>query len=780
MMMAGSLIALALLAAAAPLLARAPGRALGLVSFAVVFGLGCWHAGALTGVAQGIALVERYDWARELGAGISLRADGLGLAFSLLICFIASFVLLYAGSYMAKHPRRGQFFATLIAFTAAMLGVVQADNAILLFIFWELTSITSFLLIGFDDEREKARKCALQALLVTGLGGMVLLAGLILLGIGAGSFELSQMDPAQLRSSGLYTPAAVLVLIGAFTKSAIWPFHFWLPNAMEAPSPVSALLHSSTMVKAGVYLVMRLNPVLGGEAIWNDTLIAFGAGTMLLAAYLSTRRREFKKVLAYTTVSSLGALVMLVGMDAPKAAGAYLIAHALFKAALFLLAGSVVKKAGEKNVEALGGLFGVMPVAAVLSMIAAASMAGFFPLFGFSAKELMIKAGLHDPRAALMTGVIIASAVLLVCAAFLVGVKPFFGQRSQHAEHAYEPDLMQLAGPAVLVVATVVAGLAPALFAEPMVRAIAASIAGHALGEPLKLSAWSLLVPPTTATWLSILALALGAALYAVRGFYQRALAPVDALDRVGPERWYFGIFAGVLAFAAAQTRALQCGSLRWYVRITLLTLTALSGLALARVDAVRTLAGGIEADLRGLHAIDVVLAGSIIVGAIATTMQRQALAAVAVLGLVGFMSALFFVTFGAPDVASTQFAVETLVVVIFVLVVFHLPRYRNLTTRATRAADWLLASTFGIVMGVSTLLAAALPAPTPVSAAHAALSVPEGFGRNIVNVILVDFRAMDTLGEIFVVGVAAIGVYTLIRLRSGTLWTMRRRGGAP
>ena len=823
-MMLASLIALALLAAASPFLARMPGRTLGIVAFAVPFALGCWFATEMGVIASGAEIVERYAFAPQLDANIVLRLDGLAYCFTLLILFVGSFVMLYAGSYMAAKPRRGQFFATLVAFTTAMLGLVLADNLILLFIFWELTSITSFLLIGFDDDRLSARKSALQALLVTGLGGLALLAGLILMGIGAGTFELSQMSGAAIRESGLYTPAVILVLLGAFTKSAQFPFHFWLPNAMEAPSPVSALLHSSTMVKAGVFLVMRLHPTLGGDPIWNTTLIAFGGFTMLAAAYLATRRREFKKVLAYTTVSSLGTIIFLVGLDEPKAAAAYLIAHALYKASLFLIAGSVVKKTGEKNVEKLSGLFTVMPIAAGLALVASASMAGFFPLVGFTAKELLIKGGLHGmhgEHVALLTVAIVTSAVFMVAAGFLVGWKPFVGQPSEHAGSAREPDAMQLAGPAVFVTLSLVAGLAPSLFFAPMVKSVAASIepaatalvahadtaapaiadavhassdhaatdhaatdyaatdgvahaADHAKPAKTKLSAIALLIPPTTATWLSIIAIVLGFGLYAGRAAYAKALAPVDALDRVGPERAYEGILAGTLTFAAAQTKALQSGSLRWYVRITLITLTGIAGAALFRVEAVQTLHTQLGPMLEGVTFMDSIIAAAIIVGAIATTMQRQALAAVAVLGLVGFMSALFFVTFGAPDVASTQFAVETLVVVIFVLVVFHLPRYRSLTTKTQRLADWVLAGAFGLLMGTATLLAAVWQAPTPVSEVHAALSYPEAYGKNIVNVILVDFRAFDTFGEIFVVGVAAVGVYTLIRLRSGNLWTMR------
>lgn len=765
-----SAIALAILAFAAAIASPAVRflpRLGPLVVAGVPFGLGCWFASALPGVSGGESVGEVYRWVPDLGAALAFRVDGLSLTFALLICFIGSLVLLYAGSYMASHPRRPGFMATLTSFMVAMLGLVLADNVVVLFVFWELTSITSFLLIGFDFHREAARKSALQALLTTGLGGLALLAGLVLLGLAGGTFSLSGIlergAEGALHGHRLYLPAVLCVLLGCFTKSAVFPFHYWLPNAMEAPSPVSALLHSATMVKAGVYLLARLHPALGGTPLWDLALTGFGAATMLIAAFLATRQNQLKRILAYSTVSSLGTLVMLIGMHAAKAAATYLLAHALFKGCLFLVAGTLTKKTGEKDPEKLGGLLGRMPVTALASFLAALSMAGLFPLAGFAGKELMLKAGLaHERWSDALTALIVASAVLTVMAALLAGFRPFIGRVRESGAEAHDPDWRQAAGPVTLAALGVVAGVAPGLFAVPLVTSTMGSIEGSMPEYPADLDALHMLWPPTTATVLSFVALALGLGLYLARGPYRAAGRPLAPLGRMGPARWYDLLFAGLMRAAAIQTRVLQNGSLQAYVRVTVLVAVAVAAAALARTDVL----GDLSPTLRGATPIDWAVVGSLIIAAVASTLQRTALASVAVLGVVGFTIALLFALFGAPDLAMTQFAVETLVVIIFVLVIFHLPRYSAFTSVWRRVYDALCAASLGLLMAVFTLAVIARPATDLISVFHAERSAPEAFGRNVVNVILVDFRAMDTLGEVFVIGVAAIGVFTLLKLR--------------
>ena len=775
-MLLGSVLILTLLSAASAPLSRLPRGIGGLLIAMVPLGLAVWFTLQVPGVVAGRGLIESAPWIPHLGVGLDFRLDGLALIFALLICFIGGGVLLYTSSYLKDHPRKGVFTATLTGFMAAMLGLVLADNMIMLFIFWELTSITSFLLIGFDDDRESARKSALQALLVTGIGGLALLAGLVLLGVAAGDFTISGALAVNVRTSPLYPAIVVLVLLGCFTKSANFPFHFWLPNAMEAPSPVSALLHSATMVKAGVYLAARLHPGLGagpGEAVtmWNDALMVFGGATMLFGAVLATRNHALKKILAYSTVSSLGALLMLIGMDAPKAAATYLLAHAMFKGCLFLAAGSITKKTGVKDATKLRGLRKTMPFTAGACFLGGLSLAGMFPLMGFVGKELVLKAEMAVPGvAAPLVVVTLVSAILTVYAAIMVALRPLFGTPLAETLRDYpeaagkEANWRQLATPVVLAALGLVAGIAPGLFAEPLVRMTMESIVPGSGAEELKLAAIDLLYPPTAATYLSLGVLAFGAVLYGFYHTYERMSGPIDALANVGPQRAYWGLLNGTLRLAGLSTSILQNGNLGSYVRITVGATILVAGAALLRTDYLSF----VRIPRDDIMPIDVAVTGVVVVGALAALRQSSALGAVACLGGVGFMVTLVFVLFGAPDVAMTQFAVETLMVIIFVLVVWRLPRLRDLTPRRKRAWDAVVACVFGLMMGLLTYLSASIEPSSRVSEMMVSRSFTEAFGRNVVNVILVDFRAFDTLGEIFVIGVAALGVYTLLRFRVG------------
>ncbi len=764
-MTAASLSILLITAALAPALCRLSRRVGSLVVAAVPLALGGWFMAVAGDALSGSGFAETWTWLPELGIDLAFRVDGLAITFALLICLIGSGVLLYASSYLSDNPRLGSFMGVLTAFMAAMLGLVLADNLLLLFVFWELTSITSFLLIGFDHERERARWASVQALLTTGLGGLALLAGLIMLGLAGGTWTISELDAARVLESDLYTPIAVLVLLGAFTKSAIFPFHYWLPNAMEAPSPVSALLHSATMVKAGVYLVARLNPTMAGPLVWDESLAILGGVTMVLGAFLATRQDQLKRILAYSTVSSLGTLMMLLGLGAAKAAATYLLAHAIFKGCLFLVAGSLTKATGEKDPDRLGGLMSRDPVLGGAAIFAALSMAGMFPLIGFVGKELVIKAGLSHPEWATFAtvGVVVAGA-LTVMAALLVGVRPFMLAPASGSDLEWRaaPGWRQLTLPVALAAVGIVAGLAPGLYAEPLVGGMVASITPSSVPAEIRLRWFELLWPPSTATFLSVAALGIGTALFAWRRLYRVATGPVARLEILGPARAYDGVLAGVTWIAARQTRIVQNGSLQTYVRVMLLVVTVVVGLALSRsldLDLLPDVAGDATA-LEGM--LILALCGA----ALAAVMQKTALATVACLSGVGFVLAILFAMYGAPDLAMTQFSVETLLLIIFVLVLFHLPKYSNLTSRAFRLLDIGVAGVFGITFGLFVVAVLAGEPTSSVAEFHAENAVPGGFGRNIVNVILVDFRAMDTLGEIFVIGVAGIGVYTMLRPR--------------
>lgn len=754
---------LIVLALVSPVVSRVAKPMLGPLAAIALAGIGAAFISEFWGSATaGEAVVTSLAWVPELGVDLGFRVDGLSLTFVVLICGIGALVMLYAGSYFKSHERAGVFFTTLLGFAASMLGLVLTENLIMVFVFWELTSITSYLLIGFDYQREGARKSAQQSLLVTGLGGLALLAGLIVLGVAAGGFEVGDVLRGDVQGHPLFGVAAGLVLLGCFTKSAVFPFHFWLPNAMEAPSPVSALLHSSTMVKAGVYMVARLHPAMSGAGVWDDTLIAFGGATAVYAAFLATRTTGLKKILAYTTVSSLGAMMMLIGMGAAEAAAAYLIAHAMFKGCLFLVAGTVIKKTHVKDVDGLGGLAGAMPVTAFAARLGALSLAGVPPFFGFVGKELMLKAGTHaEAWAVPVTAVIMLTAVFTVYAAFSVGYRPFQGAKPAGLEDAHDPDRAMSVGPVLLAVLGLVAGVLPGLFAGPLVAGTMASISGGEAGAPHLNAITDMLLHPSLPLLLSMAALGGGFVLWRWRAGYDAALSRVPLPGGAKADKVFEACLHGVMGFAEWQTKVLHNGSLRTYVRTVLASAAVLigAGLLYATVPAFERGALG-TASL-----IDWVLAGIMCVAAVGAVFQRSALAAIAVMGTVGFVGALVFLLYGAPDIAMTQLATETLIVIIFVLVIYHLPKFSKLTSPGSRGVDAVIAGAVGLVMAALTILGAGLEAPGElISAFHTEYSLLKGYGRNVVNVIIVDFRGFDTLGEIFVLGAAAVGLFTILR----------------
>lgn len=778
---------LILLAAAivAPLSARFLGRWCGLLvglAPAAVFALFASMLPEVLSVASATDQLtgpgfpeQSIAWVEQLGVNLALRIDGLAMLFALLITGIGTLVVVYAGDYLHGHPHHGRFFAYLLGFMASMLGVVIADDIITLFIFWELTSITSYLLIGFDHHKEDSRKAALQALVTTGLGGLALLAGLILLGLAAGTTRISEITQMGdlIAASPLLPGIVVLLLLGAFTKSAMWPFHAWLPGAMAAPTPVSAYLHSSTMVKAGVYLIARMNPAFAEVPAWSWTLILVGGFTMVFAGYLSTRQTVFKKLLAFSTISSLATMIMLLGFGPAGAiaAMAYLFAHAMFKGAMFLVAGCLDHGAHVKDAEASGGLAARMPLTATAAILAAISMAGIPPMFGFAGKELMLKASIGSweggwPLAVLFGAAATLAGLATVFVAIMVGFKPFFGQRPiddakrEHLLHAHENSPMLWLGPMTLAVLGIVAGIMPALFAQSIVDSSAASVAGAFEKAHLDLS---YLLKPSIAMLLSFIAVAGGIALFVYRWWWKETTRFTDRLEPLSSERGFWRCLNGTLAFAQWQTEILQNGNLRTYIKTIVLTLSAVGFWAIYFRGAL----GSPELAL-DIQLLDVVLITSMIIATIGVCFMESRLAAVAVLGVVGFCVAMTFVLYGAPDVAMTQFAIETLTVIIFVLVFYHLPRFVIYSDKRARIVDAVIALTFGGLMTSFVLVATGNRFSMPISEYFAQHSYTDAFGRNVVNVILVDFRGIDTFGEIVVLGIAAIGVFALLKFRSG------------
>ncbi|MFW5707603.1 MAG: proton-conducting transporter membrane subunit, partial [Bacteroidota bacterium] len=441
-----------------------------------------YYLSLLPSINQGSIIEESYTWLPALGINFSFYVDGFSMLFSLLVLGIGTFILVYAGYYMRPYPMKGRFMGYLLLFMTAMQGIVVSGNLITMFVFWELTSISSYLLIGYYHEKPEARASALQALLITGLGGLALLGGFVLLAIPYDSYELSYIlaNPDVIRQSNLYIPAFILIAIGAFTKSAQFPFHFWLPGAMTAPSPVSAFLHSATMVKAGVFLLARLNPVLGGTELWTYTLSIFGVTTMFVGAWISITQVDLKRILAYTTVSALGTLVLLIGTGTEYAINAaiiFLLVHALYKGTLFMMAGNIEKKTGTRDIRELGGLFRYMPFAAAVMIMALVSMAGVPPMLGFLGKELIYEASAAAPRAHLfILSLGFITNVILVFLSLRLAVDIFWGREPAYGKIPQEPALPLVLGPFLLVLASFVLGLFPATMANPLTSKAITSI----------------------------------------------------------------------------------------------------------------------------------------------------------------------------------------------------------------------------------------------------------------------------------------------------------------
>jgi multicomponent Na+:H+ antiporter subunit A len=696
-----------------------------------------------------------------LAVNLSLALDGLSLLFALLICGIGALVLIYAGGYLAGHARLGQFYAFLLLFMGAMLGLVLADNILTLFIFWELTSISSFLLIGFTHERSESRAAARQALLITGGGGLALLAGLIMLGIAGGSFELTELLARgdALRAHPLYGPILALVLAGAFTKSAQFPFHFWLPSAMEAPTPVSAYLHSATMVKAGIYLLARLSPLLGGTAAWTATVGGVGATTMLVGGLLALYQTDLKRILAYTTVSALGTLTLLIGIggaEAIKAMVVFLLAHALYKGALFMVAGAIDHETATRNVEKLGGLRRVMPITAGAAILAAVSLSGFGPVLSFIAKELLFEAVLHVERlgAALAVLAVLASG-LFVAEALIVTIRPFFGALQATPKAPHEAPVSMWLGPALLAVAGLVIGLIPALVAEPIVAAASSAILNTSADVDLALwHGFNLALAMTVASVL------LGGALYRGWSLLRRTTPLVERALGFWPSDAYRHILDGINRLSRDVTRALQSGYLRQYLFVILLATVGFVGYTLVAK-------GGLPQALAWteLRFYEAALAALMLLAAIYALFAPGRLSAVASLGIVGYGVALIYILYGAPDLAMTQILVETLTVLLFVLAFYHLPRFNSFSSAASRLRDAFIALCTGGLMTALVLAATATPPQSRLAGFFAENSKAIAHGSNIVNVILVDFRGIDTLGEMTVLSIAAFGVYALLKL---------------
>jgi multicomponent Na+:H+ antiporter subunit A len=761
-------------ALAAPLIHRVvKSRGSALISL-LPLGLFVYFAQMVPSVAAGVLPRENLDWVPELGMRLTFRMDGLGLLFALLITGIGTLVVFYAAGYMKEYERQGRFYLFLLSFLSSMLGLVLADNLLTLFLFWEMTSITSYLLIGFDHQKAESRSAALQAFLVTGGGGLALLGGLLLLGTAAGTFDVSEMVGASgvLANHPYYLPALALILLGAFTKSAQFPFHFWLPNAMAAPTPVSAYLHSATMVKAGVYLLARLYPIYAESAWWQGAVTGVGLVTMLVGAFLALNNSDLKRILAYSTISSLGTMTMLLGIGADaavKAAIVFLLAHALYKGALFMLAGAIDHETGTRDVDRLGGLRTSMPLLAAFSVVAAFSLAGLGPLLSFIGKELLFEASLAAPGFWWILPVAVLSSAVSVALALIVTVRPFWGApkapqpqgEGAHGAHGahhgapHDPPVTFWLGPAVLGLLGLVMGLFPNFVSKYLAQpAVAATLSRS---YEVKLALWHGL---NAALGMSALAIAGGVLLYFGWETWRRQMGRLEPALRWGPEAGYGWSIVLLNKFAEVQTRVLQNGYLRFYLLTIILVTVFLAGSLL--------LQGGLywPEQITEILYYEAALAILIILAALTAVRSQSRLGAITAMGVVGYGIALIFLQFGAPDLAMTQFLIESITVVLFVFAFYHLPRFNPLSPPGPRLVHATVAVLVGLLMAGLTLSAVRVNLFPSISEFFLENAVPLAHGRNIVNVILVDFRGIDTLGEITVLAVAAAGVYAVLKYR--------------
>jgi multicomponent K+:H+ antiporter subunit A len=716
-----------------------------------------------------------WPWLPFEGADFGFRADGLALVFALLVAAIGVLVILYARYYLSDDEPSARFHAFFMLFMGAMLGVVLAGNLLLLVVFWELTSLASFLLIGYWQHRDDARQGARMALTVTGAGGLCLLGGALLLGRMAGSFDLDVVlaSGEAIRAHPGYLPMLALVLLGAFAKSAQFPLHFWLPQAMAAPTPVSAYLHSATMVKAGVFLLARLHPAIAGTEAWFLVVTLVGLATLVVGAWTAVYQHDLKGLLAYSTISHLGLITMLLGLDtrlASVAAVFHILNHATFKASLFMAAGIIDHECGTRDMRRINGLWKYMPVTAVLAIVASAAMAGVPLLNGFLSKEMFFAETLQIESHAVLRVVVPALATL--AAALSVAYSTRFihdvfwnGEPRGLPKSPHEPPFWMMVPAAVLALLCLLVGVLPAATIGGVLEVAAAPVVGGALPE-YSLAIWHGLSLPLA---MSALALAAGAAFYfSLQRIYR--LHDHVHLPRGGKEM-FDALLGAALAGARALSQAVAPTRLQRHLGLAAaafaLALAApllLRGLPLPWIGAVADAAGtGTTGFVPPPLAVLVWLLGTL--GALGTVAwHRRRFTAMVFVGLTGLVVSLVFALLSAPDVALTQILVEVASVVLAMLALFFLPRASR--PEAGRLRGWrdaLLAGTIGLGVGALSLAVMLRRPGESIAPWFLANAIPGAAGENAVNVIIVDFRGLDTLGEIAVLGVAALVVSMLL-----------------
>lgn len=753
-----------LVAIAAPLFAQGGRTAIAIVSsIPAIIGLAAlfphWETLAGGGVVH-----NSWEWLPALGISFSFRLDGLALLFALLILIIGLLIILYARYYLKKGENIGKFYALLLCFKGSMLGIVLSGNLLLMMIFWELTSLTSFLLISFWTHKQDARRGARMALAVTGGGGLALLAGILIIGNIVGSFELDAVLAAGdlIKNHAMYPVALTLILLGAFTKSAQFPFHFWLPHAMQAPTPVSAYLHSATMVKAGVFLMARLYPALAGTEQWFYMVSLTGMATLLVGAYVAMFKHDLKGLLAHSTVSQLGLITLLFGMGTELAAVAavfHVINHATFKASLFMAAGIIDHETGTRDMRRINGLWRYMPHTATLAMVAASSMAGVPLLNGFLSKEMFFAESLQlnlpgiwawiPPIVATLAGIFaVAYSARFVHDVFFNG-KPV----NLPIYPPHEPPRYMKIPVEILVFACVMVGVFPAYSVGPLLySASAATLGGEVPDYHLAiLHGFNLPLMMSFAAFIG------GLIMYSQRQKFFDFHARFKEVDE---KAVFEAVVSRFVELANRFTARIENGSLQRYAMLLVASAIVVAMVPLATM--------GIFVGENGLSPVDwptAIAAAVLILCALASAfLHRGRFTSLMFLSVVGLLVALAFARFSAPDLAMTQLSVEVVTMVLLMLALFYMPSWTPLETSGThRARDIVLALLAGGGMTLVTLAMLTQPF-TSISEFFLENSKTGGGGTNVVNLILVDFRGFDTLGEITVLAIAALGIYAMLK----------------
>jgi len=744
---------------------------------------------------SGNTVMQKSNWMPHFGMNFNLYVDGLGLLFSLLITGIGSLVVLYSISYLSRQEQLGNFYVYLLLFMGAMLGVVLSDNIIILYLFWELTSFSSFLLISFWRSKQASIYGAQKSMLVTVFGGLSLLGGLILLSIAGGSTSIQTLiqNVSDIQTSPFFILSMVFVLIGAMTKSAQFPFYVWLPDAMEAPTPVSAYLHSATMVKAGLYLVARMTPIYAVSQGWIWTVTAVGLITLFWASLNATKQQDLKGILAFSTVSQLGMIMSMLGIGAVSyhfegsesqiyiaaftAAVFHLINHATFKGALFMITGAIDHTTGTRDVKKLGGLLTIMPISFTITIITSLSMAGVPPFNGFLSKEKFLESMIDVTQANIFSldtlGLlipiiaIVGSIFTFVYSVRFIG-QIFLGSHKVDAlpKKAHEASLLMLVSPAILAILVIVFGFFPSLLTgsliEPAVDAIS-----HSSGTTAEIHMFHGFTP----AFLSTLGIYIvGIVLIVTFAYWVKLLQQHPT--KLTINYWYDKFGAVTPGYSGKFTDAYVTG----FTRNNLVIIFA----SLVVISIVTLIVTPFSIDFKDVSAIrpfELIIVVLIITAASMIIFAKSRLFSIIMASAVGYAVAIFFIFFGAPDLALTQFVVESISTALFLLCFYHLPNLnRHKETREFKVVNVIIAVSTGIIVTILGLIAYGNRHYASIAAFYKEHVYDLAHGTNMVNVILVDFRGTDTLFESAVLGIAGLGVYTMIKLRTNT--TKQDKGG--